>query len=136
MVGVAWPGPRRPRLSVGSALRPNLPATLGALALLVASAGARAAVEISGIEDAPAANVRAFLLIDEQTCAADERAVRREFARAPGQVRSALEAFGFYAPIVDANLEFTEECWTARFAITPGERVRIRTRNIEIVGGA
>jgi translocation and assembly module TamA len=119
---------------MGLARRPNLPRALVALGLLAATAQTRAAVEISGIEGPPGDNVRAFLLIDELACAADERTVRRELADAPAQIHSALEAFGFYAPLLDAELEFADDCWTARFAITPGEPVRVRTRDFAIVG--
>jgi translocation and assembly module TamA len=101
---------------------------------LLAATGARAAVEITGIEGPPADNVRAFLRIDDLTCSVEESAVRLEFARAPGQIRSGLEAFGFYAPAIDADLELAAECWTARFTITPGEPVRVRSREIAIVG--
>jgi translocation and assembly module TamA len=109
---------------------------MGALVLLAASAGARAAVEITGIEGAAAENVRAYLLIDDLMCTADERAVRREFARAPAQIRSALEALGYYAPTIDAEFAPGEKCWTARFAITSGEPVRVRTRMIAVTGAA
>ena len=119
-----------------SALRPRALSVLGALALLVTSASARATVEISGIEEALADNVRAFLLLDDLACSDDERAIRREFADAPAHIRSALEAFGFYAPTVEADLELGGECWTARFAITPGDPVRVRTRDITISGPA
>jgi translocation and assembly module TamA len=113
---------------------PRLRCAATALALLVASASARAAVEISGIEGAPAENVRAFLRIDDLLCTVEERAIRREFSRAPGQIREALEAFGFYAPAIDAELELAEECWTARVTITAGDPVRVRTRDIAITG--
>jgi translocation and assembly module TamA len=104
--------------------------------LLAASTGAQGAVEISGIEGASLENVQAYLRLDDLMCTVDESVVRREFARAPGQIDSALEALGFYAPTVDAGIEFGAECWTARFTIAPGDPVRVRTRDIEIAGAA
>jgi translocation and assembly module TamA len=121
---------------MASVLRPLLPCALVALALLGPSRAARAAVEISGIDGAPADNIRAFLLMDDLACTADERAIRREFADAPRQIRTALEAFGFYAPTIDAELAFETECWTARFAVAAGDPVRVRTRDIAITGPA
>jgi translocation and assembly module TamA len=106
---------------------------LAAIALLAAGTSAHAAVEISGIEGPPADNVRAFLHIDDLMCTVEEDTVRSEFARAPAQIRMGLEAFGFYAPAIDADLELAGECWTARFTITPGEPVRVRTRDISIL---
>ena len=109
---------------------------VGATVLLAASTGARSAVEISGIEDAPLANVHAFLVIDDLMCTVAEPVVRREFARAPSQIRSALEALGYYAPTIDADFELGDECWMARFAITAGDPVRVRTSDIAIEGAA
>jgi translocation and assembly module TamA len=104
--------------------------------LLAASAGARAAVEISGIEDPLLANVHAYLIIDDLMCTVAEPVARREFARAPSQIRSALEALGYYAPTIDADFEVGNQCWMARFAVTAGDPVRVRTRDIVVAGPA
>jgi translocation and assembly module TamA len=117
------------------ALSPRL-SSIGLALWLVVPGAVHAAMELSGVEGPVAENVRAFLRIDEQPCAADDLAVRREFADAPAQIRSALEAFGFYAPTIESNLEFAADCWAARFAITPGEPVRIRTLDMAIAGAA
>lgn len=96
----------------------------------------QAAVEITGVEAPVAANVLAFLRLDDADCSADERLLRRELADAPEQIRSALNAYGFYEASVETTFESGDECWTARFAIAPGDPVLLRTIEIEIGGAA
>jgi translocation and assembly module TamA len=123
-------------MTLGLSLSAQLPRIGLALALLAIGAGLRAEIELSGVDEIVAANVRAFLTIDEEGCDADQSTVRRHFAAAPAQIQSALEAFGYYAPAVDSSLELGESCWTAVFRIEPGERVLIRSVDVRIDGAA
>ena len=106
------------------------------LGLLAIGAGARAEIELSGVDEIVAANVRAFLTIDDEGCDADQSMVRRQFAAAPAQIESALQAYGYYAAAVESSLEVGEGCWTAVFRIEPGERVLIRNLDVRVDGAA
>jgi translocation and assembly module TamA len=97
---------------------------------------ARAAVELTGVEGPVAANVRAYLTIDDRPCDADPRIVRQEFRGVDAQVRSALEAFGFYAASLETSLELGADCWTAKIDVRPGEPVLVRTLDVELAGAA
>ncbi len=106
-----------------------------AAALAVASAAA-ADVEILGVEGAPATNVLAYLDLDEEPCDAPRLRVEQLHGRAPARIRDALQAFGYYEPTIEPELTFAEECWHARYVITPGEPVRIRAVALGLTGEA
>jgi translocation and assembly module TamA len=106
------------------------------IAALAFGSSARAEVELLGVGGVVADNVHAFLTIDEQACDADQRIVRREFAAAPAQIESALQAFGFYAAALESSLEFATDCWTAEFRIVAGDPVRVRALDIQVAGAA
>jgi len=95
-----------------------------------------AEVVIDGIDAELRTNVLAVLRLDEEACTAPERRVESEFDRANADIALALEAFGYYDPTIDETLEFSQECWLARFSIDPGERVLLRNVSIELRGDA
>lgn len=98
-------------------------------------------VEIEGVEGAIRDNVRAYLGIvqHEFDDAEDPDAamVRRLHGNAPGEIRNALQPFGYYDPDVETRLERTDGGWHARYRIHPGEPVRLTdvTLRIEGAGG-
>jgi translocation and assembly module TamA len=111
-------------------------AWLAMLVMLTVCSAAHAAVEIIGVDEVVAENVRAFLTVDDLACNIEQRTVRREFAAAPAQIQSALQAFGFYGATIESSLEFPEDCWLADFRIMPGEPVRIRNLDVQVSGEA
>ncbi len=103
----------------------------------VALAGAAAAdVELAGVEDALAANVGAYLDLDDEPCDAPRWRIEQQYRSAPTRIREALQAFGYYEPAITQDLSFAEDCWHARFTIAPGEPVRIRTLGVGLTGDA
>ncbi|MGH8502491.1 MAG: autotransporter assembly complex protein TamA [Gammaproteobacteria bacterium] len=95
-------------------------------------------VEISGVEDALAENVLAFLSIAEEE-EGDEKApsprlVRRLHSQAPDEIRQALRPFGYYAPRIRARLARTQDGWLARYRIQPGPPTIVRKIDIEVDG--
>jgi translocation and assembly module TamA len=97
---------------------------------------AHAEVELSGVEGNIAANVLAYLSVDDFDCDTEERVMRREFNDAPEQIAEAVSVYGYYAPHIDSALEFADECWQASFAIGLGEPVTIRKFDVELSGEA
>src|SRR6185503_1267610 len=107
---VNWPGmkvsraPRRARARAAAGL------TLTAAALTVA-ARADATVDIAGIDDALAANVRAYLRLDDEPCDALAWRVEQQYRAAPQQIREALQAYGYYEPTIETTFERDDRCW-------------------------
>jgi translocation and assembly module TamA len=106
-----------------------------AAALMVAGAAA-ADVEITGIDGPAAANVLAYLDLDDEPCDAPQWRVEQQYRGAPTRIREALQAFGYYEPNIAPDLFFEEPCWHARFAITAGQPVLIRSLDLSLTGEA
>lgn len=105
--------------------------------LAVASLPARATVTLEGLGDARLEdNVRAFLSLAGEPCDVPDWRVRQEFGESEQQIRSALEAFGYYAVQVHSTLELEEACWHASFTIDPGDPVLVRSVEITVSGEA
>jgi translocation and assembly module TamA len=93
-------------------------------------------VEITGLDPAQAANVRAHLDLDEEACDAPEWRVEQEYQASAEKIRTALEALGYYEPRIDPSLERTPQCWHAKFAIRVGPPTLVRKVDVELVGEA
>jgi translocation and assembly module TamA len=117
-------------------LRPRLRATTLALLLLLAAGGVHADVVVTGIDGPIAANVLAYLDLDDEPCEAPQWRVEQLYRRAPERIREALQAFGYYGPAIAPTLDLAGECWHARFEIALGDPVRIRTLDARVVGEA
>ena len=122
------------RIGSGPARRWQL-GIAAALALL-ATRNAIADVEITGVEEPVAANVLAYLDLDDEPCDAPSWRVEQIYRSAPQRIRDALQAFGYYEPGIAPGLDFAETCWHARFAITAGEPVRVRSLDVLLTGEA
>jgi translocation and assembly module TamA len=93
---------------------------------------AAAEVNINGLTEAQALNVRAFLRLDELACDEANWLVSWEFREADTQIRESLEALGYYNPTFTTALNFHEECWRADVEIDPGEPVMVREVRIDV----
>lgn len=112
-------------------------------------------VRISGIEGELRQNARAFLGIveageEEETGLltrinpfAEEPAekpeitdedVRRLHRRAPGEIRQALQPYGYYDPRIQSSLEQTDSGWIARYEVDPGPPTRLEKVEIDVRG--
>ncbi len=122
------------------------PARTLTVALVLAALGAAALadaatlrVEIEGLDDARLRdNVNTFLQIRRLADRPEPDAARIAWAhaQASGEIRTALEPFGYYAPEVEASLEREGETWIARYRIRPGEPVRIAAVEVRVDGEA
>lgn len=106
------------------------------LAAPAAYAGLPVQVEIRGLGDTLADNVRAFLAIEQQKDDPHltEARLRRLYAEAPAQIRAALAPFGYYHPVLQRELIHSDGTWTARFRVDPGPPVRIRALDVRLTG--
>ncbi len=92
-------------------------------------------VNVTGVEGQLYENVMARLRINRLEAGdAEEREVTRRHRLAPLDIESALEPFGFYAPIIDAALTRTDHGWKAEYRIDPGRQVYIADLSVTIVG--
>jgi translocation and assembly module TamA len=67
---------------------------------------------------------------------ASDAQIQLLYGRAPGQIRKALEPFGYYNPNVKANLAVENDVLTARFQIDLGPQVKVTELNIDIDAAA
>jgi translocation and assembly module TamA len=106
------------------------------LGLSALPAAALATVELTGVEGAVAANVLAYITLDEEPCDAPAWRIEQHLRRAPADVREALQAFGYYEPEISTSLRAEESCFVATLTIAPGEPVRLRNVDISLSGDA
>ncbi|HET8551113.1 MAG TPA: autotransporter assembly complex family protein [Gammaproteobacteria bacterium] len=109
-------------------------------ALLLAPSVARAAegvnVTITGLNDRLTDNVQALLSLmkDYQHKQPPDAAVRRLYARAPDEIRTALQPFGYYDPIIQSSLTKTGDKWQATFHVDPGPPTIVRKLTLRLIG--
>lgn len=123
----------------------NLPETTGGVrlrsrglvfALLLGSLPgvASATVEFQGLSRTTERVVRATVTLVDEACQAPEARIRRQYRRADGQIREALEVYGYYAPTISKSLDRDKDCWRARFTIDRGPRVTLRNVRVTVEG--
>jgi translocation and assembly module TamA len=93
-------------------------------------------VTITGLDGALLDNALIHLGLDDEACDAPQWRVNDRYSRAEQQIRTAVQAYGYYAIDVSASLEFGESCWLASFDVALGEPVRLRDLDISIDGDA
>ena len=93
-------------------------------------------VQIEGLEAALLDNALAHLALDDEACGAPTWRVDERFADAADQIRTSLQALGYYEAAVASRLESSEDCWSARFDVEPGEPVLVRRVDFSISGEA
>ncbi|MGH8370599.1 MAG: autotransporter assembly complex protein TamA, partial [Gammaproteobacteria bacterium] len=93
-------------------------------------------VEVQGVSGDLQKNVLAYLSIETYHDNANltQSLVDRLNARAPEEIRKALEPFGYYDAQVVTDLTATANGWHAKYVVTPGIPVRIRKVDIQLSG--
>jgi translocation and assembly module TamA len=96
----------------------------------------RVDIRIDGVPDDMAANVRSYLTLTRYTTRDDltDRQVRRLADRAVDEAADALRPFGYYAPRIRTRTSQDEPRWIVRLKIDPGEPIRMKSVEVEIVG--
>ncbi len=80
-------------------------------------------IEINGLDDKLATNVRLFLSMQQQKSnpLLSESRLRRLYQKAPQEIRNALQPFGYYRPVIESALTQTSpNDWQATYTINPG----------------
>ena len=95
-----------------------------------------AGLTLNGLAGEIKANALAHLRLDDEPCDAPSWRIQREFDSAPDQLRSALEAYGYYDAKISSRLEHAKDCWSATIDVRRGEPVRIRRLDFELSGAA
>lgn len=95
-------------------------------------------VEVVGIDGELLENVRALTSILKVS---RSRAIRpghvyRLADRAPEQIATALQPFGFYSPTIRSSLDTEGPRWTARYEIDPGPPTLIDRLEVRVEGAA
>ncbi len=63
-----------------------------------------------------------------------EARVRRLHARAPDEIKLALQPFGYYRPAIQSDLRIERRTWLARYLVDPGPRVTVQSVAIDVTG--
>ncbi len=97
---------------------------------------AKLQVEFTGVEGALLENVKALSSLHRLSTSEelDAEMVGRLAQRAPGEARTALRPFGYYAPKVETELKEAEGAWKVHVAIDPGSPVLLVEQQFEITG--
>ena len=103
------------------------------LALLLASLG-HAELIVEGVDAELQRNVGSYVALAGEPCDAESWLVRRRFRAIAEEVKTALQPYGFYDPIIETSLEQTTDCWKATIRIDAGQPVTLR--NVAIGSGS
>ncbi|MBI3562166.1 MAG: outer membrane protein assembly factor [Gammaproteobacteria bacterium] len=93
-------------------------------------------VRIEGIDSDLQTQVRAYLAISREIDSSDLQAARlqRLHNQAPEQIKTALQAFGFYRAEVHGELVHNDEGWEATYQVSPGAAIRIKNLHVSVQG--
>ena len=96
----------------------------------------RIEIKIDGVTDDMAANVRSYLTLSRYLTREDltDPQVRRLADRAVDEAADALRPFGYYAPTIRSRTSRDDPKWIVRLKIVPGEPVRMKDVDVEIIG--
>jgi len=103
---------------------------------LLVQAAPRVKVTLEGLDREQKKNVLAFLTIEQQRKADDltDRRIRRYHGRATAEIRLALQPYGYYQPVIEADLQQDGDNWSARYEIAPGPPVIVSLLDVQLDG--
>ena len=95
-------------------------------------------IEVYGVSEAEKENVLAYLKIEKEKGQTDllPSRIRRLHAQAPGEIKRALQPFGYYEVLVRSRLIKDKDSWIARYEIEPGLPVIISKIDIRVTDSA
>lgn len=91
-------------------------------------------VVIKGVQGQLEENVQSRLNLSHLQNIKTQEEVELFYQTAPEEIKKALEPFGYFNPVIHANLSKGKHHWVATFAIQLGKPVRISTLDIQILG--
>lgn len=103
--------------------------------LLFLSPSLNAKVSIDGVQGEVKDNVLAWVALGKLPEDAPREAIHRRYRSANKEIRSALQALGYYSPSIAKSLQIDAgKSWLASFKITPGPRSTIEHIEIDFSG--
>ncbi len=93
-------------------------------------------ISIQGLTEQQENNVRAFLSLSLEQCAAPSWRIKMLFSKADNEIAKALRALGHYQPKIIKQLTFSDNCWQTHFDISAGDPVRVSSLVVQINGEA
>ncbi|HVI25438.1 MAG TPA: autotransporter assembly complex family protein [Xanthomonadaceae bacterium] len=119
-------------------MTPRLARRLCALALcaaLPAQAAQVARIDVRGLDEAMAANVRQALSLQQATTReVSGRRLAALLRLTEAETREALEPFGYYTPAIDVARSGPRDAVVVIITVDPGQPVRVRGFNVAIEG--
>ncbi len=93
-------------------------------------------VEVQGVSGEVKKNVLSFLDIERlrKSPELNEEMMKSLFGRAPKEIQTALQPFGFYTPRISSRLIKKNGRWMVIFVIDPGQPARISKLDLRISG--
>ena len=112
---------------------------IAVLALAWAATGEaadRIRINIVGVDDAVAENVRGYLTLTRYAQRDDltDAQVRKLADRAVDEAADALRPFGYYEPVVKSRTSRDDPDWIVRLRIQPGEPGKMQTVQVQLSG--
>ena len=103
---------------------------------LPAHATDRVRVEIEGLSGELLTNVTGYLTLIQQKSheALNDERIKKLHKKTPGEIREALQPFGYYKPEIQAELTHAEDIWVARYVVDPGPALKIIAVDVQIHG--
>ncbi|ADJ29499.1 surface antigen (D15) [Nitrosococcus watsonii C-113] len=92
--------------------------------------------KVEGVKGEVLENVMAYLSIAHQKKDAQlaEGVIHRLYGKAEGEIKTALEVYGYYQPQIEAELQQRPKKWLARYRIDPGPRMRVGKVDLTVTG--
>ncbi|KRE84778.1 hypothetical protein ASG75_12905 [Rhodanobacter sp. Soil772] len=113
--------------------RPRRRLSLLLLLLLASQAHAGVRLTVDGVEDPlKTAAIAGVELSQYATREVSDAQVRRLYERAPGQVKSALEPYGYYDASVTGDLQQVGKDWQVTLHVQPGEPVKVTAVDVQL----
>jgi translocation and assembly module TamA len=91
-------------------------------------------IELVGLSEELEGDVLTALSLDDEPCRSVDFRIRSLYQRAPATIHDVLEAYGYYAAAIDHELQFENDCWSARFEIDLGTPITLRNVDLQIAG--
>jgi len=91
-------------------------------------------VKLEGLSGEVKKNVLATLSILNPGKDPSAASIRRLHARAPSEIRLAMEPFGYYAPVIRDTLAQDGDGFRAEYRITPGDPIHVAVVDIQVSG--
>ena len=123
-------------MRTGAAFRSGLGIGLWLMLPWSAQAADPVTVRLIGLTPPQEKNVLAMLTMARKTANEKKDAIDLAAARAPDEIRTALQPFGYYRPKISASVTRQKQQWVAEYRIDPGPPIHLSRVEVKLVGEA